>query len=355
MNTRIISLVFFLGLLILNACQSEFEEIIDPSSDQVFVSGSTVSDLMQLTAMLDGSKDNILDKASCTSILLPVTVFANGDELVINSEEDFEKIEDVFDEFDDDENELSFLFPIEIELANHSKMTINNADELENVTKDCVENGDDEDIECVDFKYPLSFSVYNTSSEVAEVVTFRDDEELYRFLESLEESDLVSIVFPIIMILSDASEMEVKSNDELEDLIEDAKDDCDEHDRTEYEDDDEDPEDSDLFSALVEGEWVIDYFYKDSDKTSDFTGYTFTFKPGGTAVADNGINQIMGSWEGKSEDNGSQELVLKFGETSPFIMLEDDWDVLGFEGEVIKLMDEDKVEESKRFLNFKRP
>ena len=356
MNTRISLIVFFLGLLILNACQNEFEEIINASADQVFVSGSAVSDLMQLTTILDGSNDNIMDKASCASIVLPVTVFVNGDELVINSEEDFKKIEDVFDEFDDDENELSFLFPIEIELANHSNLTIKNVDELESVTKDCVENGDDEDIECVDFKYPLSFSVYNTNSEIAEVITFKDDEELYRFLENLEESDLVSIDFPIIMILSDASEMEVKSNDELEDIIENAKDDCDENDRTEHEDDeDDDPEDSDLFSALVEGEWVIGYFYKDSDKTSDFTGYKFTFKPGGTALADNGINQIMGTWKGSSEDNGSQELVLKFGETSPFVMLEDDWDVLEFDGEVIKLMDEDKVEESKRFLNFKRP
>lgn len=359
MNTRITLLVLFLGSLILNACQSEFEEIINPPSDQSFISGSAVSDIMQLTSILDGSHDNILDKASCTSIVLPVTVFVNGEEIIIEAEEDFKKIEDAFDEFDDDENALSFLFPIEIELPDHSKLTIQNSNELENITEDCVENGEDEDIECVDFKYPLSFSVYNTSSEVAKTVTFKDDEELYRFLDNLEESDLVSIDFPIIMILSDASEMEVNSNSELETLIENARDDCDENDNPEYKDDEdeedgEDTENSGFTNSLITGEWVISYFSTDEEESSIFDGYTFVFNADGSALASNGSSQIDGTWTSKPEDDGRINLVLKFGETDPFVMLEDDWNVIEFDENVIKLMDEDKVEESERFLNFER-
>ena len=357
MNTRInlLAWVFFLGLLMLSACQKESEEIIDPPAEKAFITGSVVSDLMQRTALLDGSSDNILDKASCTSIVLPVTAIVSGRELTINSPEDFKKIKAVFDEFDDDENDISILFPIEIELANYSKMTIHNAAELEDITKDCVENGDDDDIECVDFKYPVSISVYNTNNEVAEVITFNDDDKLYRFLENLEESDLASIDFPITMILSDESEMEVHSNDELENLIESVKDDCVENDHSEYDDDGEDSLASELINTLVSGEWIISYFSKDGEETSIFNGYNFVFNADGTALADNGSSQINGTWESKSEDDGRKYLVLKFGESAPFILLEDDWNVSEFDGTVIKLMDEDKVEESKRFLHFERP
>jgi hypothetical protein len=352
------TVVFFLGLLLLFACQKESEEIIDPPSEKAFIAGSVVSDIMQRTTLLDGSFDNILDRASCTSVVLPVTVIVAGEELTINSEEDFNKIEVVYNESDDDEHDLSFIFPIEIILADHSKITVIDADELESITKDCVENGDDEDIECVDFKYPLSFSVYDKVKEVAEVITFNNDDEMYRFLENLDESDLVSIDFPITMILSDASEITVNSNDMLENLIESAEHDCDEHDRTEYEhegEDDDDSHNSTFISSLITGEWIISYFSKDGEETSVFEGYKFMFYADGTAMADNGSSQINGTWESKSEDDSRKYLVMKFGETAPFVMLEDDWKVTEFDENIIKLMDEDKAEESNRFLSFERP
>jgi hypothetical protein len=156
-------------------------------------------------------------------------------------------------------------------------------------------------------------------------------------------------------VLSDGSEMTIDDHDELEDIIESVIDECDEDDDNDHNDDDEDPDDSELFVELVKGEWIVGYFFNETDKTSDFTDYKFTFSTDSTVIADNGSNQINGTWDGKSEDNGSHELELKFAETALFVQLEDDWDVLDFDGKVIKLMDEDTVEGSKRFLNFERP
>ncbi len=48
------------------------------------------------------------------------------------------------------------------------------------------ENEEDDDIECIDFQYPISISIYNTEFEIIDTVSIANDEALYNFIESLE-------------------------------------------------------------------------------------------------------------------------------------------------------------------------
>ena len=93
-------LIPFFALLLFTSCQDEVTEITAPEESEALTASSELTDLMFSTSIMDGSFDNIIDSASCTSVELPVTVIVNGLEIIIDSEEDFEVIEAVTDELD---------------------------------------------------------------------------------------------------------------------------------------------------------------------------------------------------------------------------------------------------------------
>ena len=156
---RILSFLALYGLIFSFGCQKELTEIIEPQSEDVLSINSVVSELSKKTTLRDGSYDNIIDNSSCISVILPVTVIISDQEIIIGSEDDFTLIEEL-PEYDVED--LSFLFPITIIQADYSKLTINNEDDLEDIIDDCVEDGEDDDIECVDFQ--ISSSTFNSSN-----------------------------------------------------------------------------------------------------------------------------------------------------------------------------------------------
>lgn len=185
--------LFTVLLFIFSGCQEELEEITPPPSDKVLVPNSAVSNYIQSIALHDGSPDNILDNASCISLVLPLTVVVNGQEIEIDSSDDFIEVENILDEFENDDDSLRIIFPASVKLADHTELIINNSDELEDIGDECTEGGSDEDIECIDFQYPLTFSVYDSQNQLSSVVAIDNDEELFKFLDTIEEADLVSL------------------------------------------------------------------------------------------------------------------------------------------------------------------
>ena len=129
-------------MLILTGCRSEESELIESPENETLEANSRVADLLQRTAQNDGSEDNIIDGASCFDIELPVTVNVNGLEITVDSEDDLDLIEEIFDEFEDDEDELEIFFPITIVLADFTEVVLENPDQLEDFAEDCGgENG----------------------------------------------------------------------------------------------------------------------------------------------------------------------------------------------------------------------
>jgi hypothetical protein len=342
-------LIVIVGLL-LGGCQEEVIEIIDPQNDNTISSESPVAALVQKTSMKDGSADNILDNSSCSTVVLPVTVIANGVEVIINSEEDFKLVERIFDESDTDDDILEFIYPIKVILADHTEVIVNNDDELEDLIEDCIEGGGDEDIECLDFKYPINISIYDGTNQVLDVVVIHNDEGLFNLFESLKNEGFVSFNFPLTLLV-DGTEIVANDNSELEDLIEAFADDCDEDDDNDFNDDDID--DSELIAVLLDGEWAITFFFDDEDETAQFNGYVFTFFENRAATAAKDGMEVMGSWESYGDD-GSLELELDFGPESPLDELEDDWDIIEF-GEDIIILKDTSGDGSVEFLIFERP
>lgn len=340
MKTKMKSLLLlpFFALLMFMSCQEEVVDITEPNETEALVANSTLTALVSSTSKMDGSKDNIIDKASCLSIQLPVTVVVNGLEIIIDSEEDYKVIETIFNEFEEDDDHLEIIFPITIITENHDDIVINNADELEAFIEECKgENEPDDDIECIDFRYPISFSVYNGDFEVIDVITIDNDRQLHRFIKRVKEGDVfASLNFPVTMVLADGTEIVVNNNEELQVTIEEAKDACNEDDNNDYHDDDFTKERLD--QLLKTCPWIVHEIKRNQDNLiEEYHEYAIQFKEDNIVKvkARNG-DMLTGTWSTRVTDRGAL-IKLEFDTLVDFTL---EWFVYEIEYGKIKLYQE---------------
>lgn len=303
---RTLLLLPFFALLLFTSCQDEVIDITEPTQEEALVASSELTSMISATSKMDGSADNIIDRASCLSIELPVTVKVNGIEITIDSKEDYKTIEAIFNELDDDDDKLEIIFPITIVLANHDEVVIQNRDALENLIKECRgENEEDDDIECIDFQYPISFSVYNAEFQVINVVTIENDRQLHRFIKRVINAEVFAgLNFPVTMVLADGTTVMVNNNAELAATIKEAKNACNEDDNNDYHDDDFTKERLDNLLKMCP--WVVYEVNRNQHSLTDtYLEYIMIFKEDGVVkVRKRGGDILTGSWSTRVTDHG---------------------------------------------------
>ena len=269
------------ALLSFTACQDEAVQETE-SPDEAIVPNSEVANLMRFTSSNDGGVDDLLDGTDCFSVNLPVTIVVNDITITINTLEDLELIEEIYDEFEDDEDFLEFLFPITIILNDYTEIVIENEEALEAFIDECTDELD-ETIECVDFVYPISFSLYNADFQLIDTVVIENDQALYEFLESLEDSPngavIASLNYPVSLVYADGTIIEVNSNQELEAAINAAEEECDDDD-----DDEEDCDNEELSMYLQECIWNVVAFNGDDH----LIHYDLDFGPQSGTISEDG-------------------------------------------------------------------
>jgi len=221
MTKQVFLLIFIVSTLF--SCRTEDLTIISGSNQQTLKANSLVTSLMQQTSMKDGSGDNVIDKANCFCLKLPVSVIVNNMMVDVNLINMIEVCKD---------KDVQIIFPVTIMLSDHAEVIINNQNAFDGFKNSCNgENEVDEDIECLDFKYPIQAYVYNSASEQSKVVSIDNDKKMYWFIEGLDRHDTTELKFPITLIIYDGTEINVDSLLELEETINLYKDDCNENDR----------------------------------------------------------------------------------------------------------------------------
>lgn len=338
-------------LFAVSGCQEESEVITPPPVEQAILANSSLAHYIARVALNDGSSDNIVDNTSCTSLVFPFTVLVNGQEVTIISADDLTTVERILDESEDDNDTLSIVFPVTVMFADHTQQVIHNKEDFEHLAEGCPEGEEDEDIECVDFKYPLEISVYDSDNQVARVVVIKNDAELAAFFDTLEEGDYAGFKFPVTVFVNGGEEVTVTDNRQLEDLIKDHMDDCDEDDDNDHNDDDAD--DTDLINALLAGQWKVAQYFAGTDQSELFADFVITFHADGTTVSSDGHSSIAGEWETNGDD-GTLVLDLELGETMPFDNMPDDWQVVEFDDVQVKLKNVDTDDESESTLVLQR-
>ena len=303
--------VLLLTIALLSSCQEELEPAPQPANDQAITSISPLAKLISDVSAHDGSFDNIVDAASCIALKFPYTVKVNGEEMVINSEEDFDRIELSFDTYELDEDTLEIYFPVTVLRANFREIVVENQSQLTELAQQCIEGGDDPDIECIDFVYPITIFTFDIVSEQTDRVVVNKDEELWMFIGALDEDHRVSFDFPVNLVHADGTQISASNNAELAAALSAARNACDEDDDTDYNDDDFTEER--LNAVLVNCPWFIKELERDNVNHSDtYFLSKITFQQGGVAsYTDREGAEQLGAWS-TSNSNNVVELTLQF-------------------------------------------
>ncbi len=296
--------LFILCLISFSSCQKEVIEITTSQREQTLVPNSTLTTLIVDAVTLDGSVDNIIDKANCLEVRLPVTVTVNGTNVEIRTKDDYAVIEEIFDRFNNDIDRLDITYPIKVFTNDFQEKEIRNESELQELVGSCGgENEIDSDIECIDFIYPISISVFNTDFDIVDSKTINNDANLFNFLKDLDESTIASIKYPISLVKADGTRIIVNDNDQLENEIEAARDSCDEDDDFNFNDDDPDYCNVDFVTqALERCIWKITE-HSTNPLLENFNlrfsnDFTFT-------VNSNGTIQGFGQWSVEESTNSN--------------------------------------------------
>ncbi|WP_435413104.1 hypothetical protein [Psychroserpens mesophilus] len=297
---KFLCVLLFASAVVLTSCRKEETEFIETPPEDTLEPNSTIANLMLRTVTNDGSHDNILDAANCFNLKFPITVTANATEVVINNTSDYDKVESIFDEEYDDVNDLEITFPVTIIQSDYSEVVINSNSELTSFAATCNgENSIDDDIECVDFIYPISASIFNTNNEILSTEVFTGDKALYNFITAILPEDIVSIDFPIFIELSDTTQLQINSMIELKSSIENHQNDCDEDDDFDFDDDDCNHCTQELLAEYLTGcqDWYVDKLKREStDYNAIYEGYDFNFLSNGTVSVYWNSTTVYGTW-----------------------------------------------------------
>ncbi|WP_318312735.1 hypothetical protein [Flagellimonas crocea] len=310
---KYLSLTVFLVICLLNSsCRKEEFESQGAPPEQALEANTNVANLLLKTTMNDGSDDNIIDQASCFSLQLPVTVTVNGQEVTVSNKGDFNTIESIFEESLDDTDTLVITFPVTLIFSDHSTMEISNQADFDAQVGSCNgENEEDDDIECIDIEYPVFISLFNTKTETLKTLSFPNDKSLFMFVVSLKNDEVANIQFPVSLILSDGSSVEVNDLEELENEIDNYRDDCNEDDNNDFDDDDckgcNPNQLEEVFISCTE--WGVNSLLRNNQNLSGlYSEYIFNFEEDGSlTVTDTVTNDVfLGTWLTIGESNNVQ-------------------------------------------------
>lgn len=215
----------FLMLTGIGACQKEIEELPDGNNIEVVKASSTTATLIKKISSKEGSYDNMVDGSSCFSINFPYVVKIGDIEIMVSARKDLEWVEALIAGIDDDDLDISF--PVTITLSDYSEFLVKDGDQLKEWVETCLE---EEGMDCANFVYPFKIYSFNPNEQQTGEVTVESDIQIRQYFKSLDDDDLVSFQFPIFLQLYDGTRMQVDSHSEMVDVIEEAKDKCEEDD-----------------------------------------------------------------------------------------------------------------------------
>ncbi|HOX83923.1 MAG TPA: hypothetical protein PLJ60_21035 [Chryseolinea sp.] len=117
---------------------------------------------------------------------------------------------------------------------------------------------------------------------------------------------------------------------------------------------------NEVINIASSGTWKITYFFDtDTDETSDFTGFNFTFGTSNVLTASNGTTVHTGTWsvsDSNSNDDSVDDLHfnIEFASPATFEELSDDWHVIEYASTKIKLIDESGGNGGTDYLTFEK-
>lgn len=327
-NLKFITSLALTALLTFTSCQDEIdtENGQNPNTNN---SNSQTASNLERTSMHDGSFDDFLDGVSCSSILLPVVATVNGTQVSIISQSDYQLVLNILGQFTNDNDTVTLQFPLSVKLSNYTEVVVSNQGEYDAIINACETAGKDA-ISCLDIDFPITILTYNLSLEQTGSVVIETEQQLYAYMNNMDNTELFAVNYPITATLSDSTTVTLTSDLDLQASIEDCL-------GIEDAEAEAENEAENLETILVEGSFKVQSFINAGvNKTSDFLNYTIDFANNKTCTAVHStLSAVQGTYEVTSETE--VYLNLTFAGNLTFNLLNSKWEVTSFNNTSISL------------------
>ncbi|GAA4271271.1 hypothetical protein GCM10022258_05640 [Aquimarina gracilis] len=207
-------------MILCSSCQEEEREVIDPTINNTIPKDSQLAKLMRNVVTHDGSYDDVIDGGNCFSINFPYMIIVNDEEIIVDNIGDYQNLSV--------NDMIEIQYPITITLFDHSEKTVIDGNELNTYVASCRK--EDDDIECVDFVYPIGLSIFNAQSNRFRVVDIGHDSQMFTFMSTLGDNSFVSINYPIDLVAHNGQRLNAQHNSGLLETILDTAFTCEEND-----------------------------------------------------------------------------------------------------------------------------
>ncbi|WP_395050607.1 hypothetical protein [Flavobacterium sp.] len=332
-------LVLFVSLF--TACQTESTVEIY-STKETIIKTTPLTTYIERVVMQKTSQDNIIDKSNCFMVKLPYIVTVNNVQISVNTVNDYQLVQMNINAYSNDNDIVNIHYPVTVILNDYSEKILENQNAFNNLIIECQANSKDfGKINCITINFPITINVYDSSNQIASTASIINNKLLYSFFENLEDNKFIAISYPITITNSNGQNTVVTTNSQFEDLIKSAVDTC--------------PDNTipslDFIQTLVSNSWKISYYFHESEKTSAYDGYTFTFNSNYKVVATKSGISYNGTWSTKV-DNGVREFEIKF-ESDPLGKLNEGWKVFEFNNSQLRFRHTEDINDND-YLYFEK-
>ncbi|KUJ63917.1 hypothetical protein AR687_01655 [Flavobacteriaceae bacterium CRH] len=321
---KYLSMTVFLLLL---SCQHDMDEQ-DNNAQETITSVSPLTTYLQRVAMVQTVQDNVIDGSTYCTIKLPYTVTVNNEQIAVNTTADYQKVVDNINANTNDDDIVKIDFPVTMVYYNYIEKDIPNQADFDslidywNLYPDLLSK-----INGLNINYPITINIYNSANQFASSQSIISDQAFFNFIKKLEDSQYISLKYPISIVDYHNQTKSITNNLEFENAIKYAIDYCPENNIVAF----------DFTAILTSGYWKIPYYFDGSEKTLAYNGYWFMFKSDKSVMATKGTVSQMGTWE-STEQNGVGELKINFS-SELLGKLNNNWMLFEFNNSQIRLRD----------------
>ncbi|TDE53382.1 hypothetical protein [Flavobacterium sp. GT3P67] len=328
---KIVTGIALMAILSFTSCQSEVDEV-EGENPNTNSANSTTTNNLKRTSMHDGSFDDFLDGASCSSIILPITAKVNGVQVSIVSQLDYQQVISILGQSNNDQDSVILQFPLKIKSSNYTEVAVANQTEYNAILNACTaaEASGQDAISSVNISFPITIFTYNLSFQQTGSVVITSEQQLYTYMSNVSSTELFSVNYPISVKIADGTKTTVSSDAELQAAITASL-------KTEATMAEAVQNGKKLETILVNGKFKVDsYVNAGVNSANNYSGYALDFANNLSVTAMNQLNTtVNGTYAVSSELNVF--LKLNFSGNASFTLLNNTWKVTSFTASTITL------------------
>jgi hypothetical protein len=325
---KFITATLLMSLIGFTSCQDNDDDIMAEENPDANTSNSQTAQNLERSSMYNGSFDDFLDGASCSSILLPVTATVNGTEVNVETEAEYRTVIDILAEYNNDEDEVVLHFPITVNISNYTQVEIASQSEYNVLLLACeqAENTSAFAINCLSVDYPITIATYSLDFQQSGSLVIESDSELYTYINSFTNDQLFAVNYPITATVNGDTVINISSDLDLQTQIVEC---------IGYQSilDSAEQNARELETILVESAFKVESFIHDNvEKAEDYADYTIEFagdlscEAKNTAIA--GLETVEGTYGVTSQIEVNVN--LSFSGNTSFELLNNTWEITSY-------------------------